>query len=368
MPVPIEQLLPFLAGAILVTIVPGADMALVMRQVFIGGTALAQRTIFGNLTGLVVHASRSPPGSRRCSSPPPRRTPWSSSPGRRTSSTSACSRSSRRDARHVGRPMAPDAAEGRAVDANRLPAGPDEHGAEPEAGAVLPDVPAPVRRRGSPGAAADRVPRRAAHRHRADLDDRCTPTSSIGRTGRSPDATSDAGSRAQPASSSSPWGSGSRWSAADPDGSPNRPGGAASTAPRHTPVMPDSGSWANDVSPEELAHPESLAVHRCPGTRGRRPVVADAPAAHHRARPHDHPRRRRGARRLDGHAHRRPGARRARAVRPRLLGVPRRVAARHRRRRHAHRSPRRRVPVPPRARRCSRSGSPSPARPSRCRC
>lgn len=55
MPVPIEQLLPFLVGAILVTIVPGADMALVMRQVFIGGTALAQRTIFGNLTGLVVH-------------------------------------------------------------------------------------------------------------------------------------------------------------------------------------------------------------------------------------------------------------------------------------------------------------------------
>jgi len=57
MPVPIEQLLPFLVGSILVTIVPGADMALVMRQVFIGGTRLAQRTIFGNLTGLVVHAA-----------------------------------------------------------------------------------------------------------------------------------------------------------------------------------------------------------------------------------------------------------------------------------------------------------------------
>ncbi len=56
MPVPIEQLLPFLVGSILVTVVPGADMALVMRQVFIGGTSLAQRTIFGNLTGLVVHA------------------------------------------------------------------------------------------------------------------------------------------------------------------------------------------------------------------------------------------------------------------------------------------------------------------------
>ena len=57
MPVPMEQLLPFLVGSILVTIVPGADMALVMRQVFIGGTSLAQRTIYGNLTGLVVHAT-----------------------------------------------------------------------------------------------------------------------------------------------------------------------------------------------------------------------------------------------------------------------------------------------------------------------
>src|SRR5215211_1405278 len=57
MPVPIEQLLPFLAGSVLITVVPGADMALIMRQVFVGGTALAQRTIFGNLTGLVVHAT-----------------------------------------------------------------------------------------------------------------------------------------------------------------------------------------------------------------------------------------------------------------------------------------------------------------------
>lgn len=57
MPVPLDQLLLFLPGSILVTMVPGADMALVMRQVFVGGTALAQRTIFGNLTGLVVHAT-----------------------------------------------------------------------------------------------------------------------------------------------------------------------------------------------------------------------------------------------------------------------------------------------------------------------
>ena len=57
MPVPLEQLLPFLAGSILITVVPGADMALIMRQVFLGGTRLAQRTIFGNLSGLVVHAA-----------------------------------------------------------------------------------------------------------------------------------------------------------------------------------------------------------------------------------------------------------------------------------------------------------------------
>src|SRR5262245_56846905 len=56
-PVPIEQLLPFLVGSILVTVVPGADMALVTRQVLVGGTRLAQRTIYGNMTGLVVHAT-----------------------------------------------------------------------------------------------------------------------------------------------------------------------------------------------------------------------------------------------------------------------------------------------------------------------
>src|SRR6186997_2715424 len=57
MPVPIDQLLLFLPVSILVTVVPGADMALVMRQVFIGGTRLAQRTIYGNLSGIVVHAT-----------------------------------------------------------------------------------------------------------------------------------------------------------------------------------------------------------------------------------------------------------------------------------------------------------------------
>jgi threonine/homoserine/homoserine lactone efflux protein len=54
-PVPLDLLLPFLVASILVTVIPGADMALVTRQVFVGGPALAQRTIFGNLTGLLVH-------------------------------------------------------------------------------------------------------------------------------------------------------------------------------------------------------------------------------------------------------------------------------------------------------------------------
>jgi threonine/homoserine/homoserine lactone efflux protein len=55
-PVPLDQLILFLGGSILITIVPGPDMALVFRQVLLGGTRLAQRTIFGNLSGLVVHA------------------------------------------------------------------------------------------------------------------------------------------------------------------------------------------------------------------------------------------------------------------------------------------------------------------------
>ena len=57
MPIELDDFLLFLGGSIIVTVVPGADMALVMRQVLVGGTALAQRTIFGNLTGLVVHAA-----------------------------------------------------------------------------------------------------------------------------------------------------------------------------------------------------------------------------------------------------------------------------------------------------------------------
>ena len=57
MPVPLDQLIPFLIGSVLVTVVPGADMALVMRQVLVGGVTLADRTVAGNITGLVVHGA-----------------------------------------------------------------------------------------------------------------------------------------------------------------------------------------------------------------------------------------------------------------------------------------------------------------------
>jgi threonine/homoserine/homoserine lactone efflux protein len=54
---PVGHLLPFLAASILITIVPGADMALLTRQVIAGGRPRARRTIAGNLSGLVVHGS-----------------------------------------------------------------------------------------------------------------------------------------------------------------------------------------------------------------------------------------------------------------------------------------------------------------------
>src|SRR5918996_6313729 len=53
----LSRLAPFLVGSVIVTVVPGADMALVTRQVLRGGRSLAHRTIAGNLTGLVVHGS-----------------------------------------------------------------------------------------------------------------------------------------------------------------------------------------------------------------------------------------------------------------------------------------------------------------------
>jgi threonine/homoserine/homoserine lactone efflux protein len=54
-PIEVHQLVPFLLASALVTLVPGADMALVTRQVLLGGPRLAHRTIAGNLTGVAVH-------------------------------------------------------------------------------------------------------------------------------------------------------------------------------------------------------------------------------------------------------------------------------------------------------------------------
>ena len=48
-------LLPFALGSVLVTIVPGPDMALVTRQVLAYGQRVARATIAGNILGLVVH-------------------------------------------------------------------------------------------------------------------------------------------------------------------------------------------------------------------------------------------------------------------------------------------------------------------------
>lgn len=52
-----DHLLVFLVGSVVVTVVPGPDMALVTRQVVTRGKRAAQTTILGNLSGLVVHAA-----------------------------------------------------------------------------------------------------------------------------------------------------------------------------------------------------------------------------------------------------------------------------------------------------------------------
>jgi threonine/homoserine/homoserine lactone efflux protein len=51
----LASLLPFALGSVLVTIVPGPDMALVTRQVLAYGQRVARATIAGNILGLVVH-------------------------------------------------------------------------------------------------------------------------------------------------------------------------------------------------------------------------------------------------------------------------------------------------------------------------
>ena len=50
-----QHFLLFLIGSVVVTIVPGADMALITRQVVMYGRPTAHATILGNLSGLVVH-------------------------------------------------------------------------------------------------------------------------------------------------------------------------------------------------------------------------------------------------------------------------------------------------------------------------
>ena len=52
-----DHLALFLLGSIVVSVVPGPDMALVTRQVVTRGRAAAQLTVFGNISGLVVHAA-----------------------------------------------------------------------------------------------------------------------------------------------------------------------------------------------------------------------------------------------------------------------------------------------------------------------
>jgi threonine/homoserine/homoserine lactone efflux protein len=52
-----DHLLVFLVGSLVVTVVPGPDMALVTRQVVTRGRRAAHVTILGNLSGLVVHAT-----------------------------------------------------------------------------------------------------------------------------------------------------------------------------------------------------------------------------------------------------------------------------------------------------------------------
>lgn len=53
----LSSLIPFAIGSLLVTIVPGPDMALITRQVVAYGQQTARATIAGNVVGLVVHTA-----------------------------------------------------------------------------------------------------------------------------------------------------------------------------------------------------------------------------------------------------------------------------------------------------------------------
>ena len=53
----LSSLVAFAIGSVLVTIVPGPDMALVTRQVLAYGQGVARATIAGNIVGLIVHTT-----------------------------------------------------------------------------------------------------------------------------------------------------------------------------------------------------------------------------------------------------------------------------------------------------------------------
>ena len=94
-----HHLLIFLVGSIVVTVVPGADMALVTRQVVTRGRAAAQTTILGNLSGLVVHAAALAVGLSALLVASATAYTVVKLAGPATSSSSACSHSARRGRR-----------------------------------------------------------------------------------------------------------------------------------------------------------------------------------------------------------------------------------------------------------------------------
>ena len=141
MPVPIEQLLLFLPGSILVNIVPGPDMALVMRQVFLGGTGLAQRTILGNMTGIVVHAAALAIGlSALLVASAEAYTAVKFAGAVYLVYLGVQTLRSARQPRPTPRTRPPRQVAANSLDAGGLCPGADQHGPESEAGAAVPDV------------------------------------------------------------------------------------------------------------------------------------------------------------------------------------------------------------------------------------
>jgi threonine/homoserine/homoserine lactone efflux protein len=77
-----DLLLPYLAVIAVLTITPGPDMLLVLRNGVRDGTAAAWATGLGCCTGIAVHAALAVLGSRRSSPPRPRRSRSCGSPAR----------------------------------------------------------------------------------------------------------------------------------------------------------------------------------------------------------------------------------------------------------------------------------------------